>query len=366
VRALLALALLAGCPGKRATGPAPDPGGDDDVATPVEDDDGEEDVEALEAERTAAIEHAMNVLAPVANQCWAAAAVDDFELAGDVSFLIEVGGSVTVHEDTTRDAVLTDCLRAVIEAYRWPPVMAGQATLLPFAFTAPHGQNAIDRALIPAVDKGARVLLDAANSGNAAASMFELTVSAGQTAPGTASERAEVWVRLDTLDATYLPPRAARAPSAGSYLIVTVPGGNEDATRRAAVLPSSPADLKDKKRPKAVAAPVAGAFTAPRAGVGTVTILVEESRTKGKALSASILEIEAGAEIPAHVHDDSTELLYVLSGSGTMIVDGVSLPVTSTTVVQVPAGVEHSFTAAEATRVVQFYTPAGPEQRFRK
>ncbi len=50
----------------------------------------------------------------------------------------------------------------------------------------------------------------------------------------------------------------------------------------------------------------------------------------------------------------------------TMIVDGVSLPVTSTTVVQVPAGVEHSFTAAEATRVVQFYTPAGPEQRFRK
>lgn len=357
---LLALLLLAGCPGKHAATPAPE-AAPDAAAEPVVDE------EALEQERTAAIEHAMNALAPVGNQCWALAAVDDYQLAGRASFLIEVGddgaSTVTVEEDTVDDPTLIDCLDAVLAQYAWPEVMHGQATLIPFAFTAPHGQNVIDRQLLPVVTNGARVLLDSRNTGNAAASMFEVVV--GEGVATTASERTEVWIDLATLDAVYLPPKAARAPAAGTYVVVSVPGGDEAATRRAGVLPAGPAELKDKKRPKAVPAPVQGAFTAPRPGVGTVTILVEESRTKGKALAASILDIQAGAAIPAHVHDASTELLYVLSGSGTMIVDGVTLPITPTTVVQVPAGIEHSFTATEATRVLQFYTPAGPEQRFK-
>jgi len=34
-------------------------------------------------------------------------------------------------------------------------------------------------------------------------------------------------------------------------------------------------------------------------------------------------------------------------------------------VIQIPAGVEHAFTANAATRALQLYTPPGPEQRFK-
>ncbi len=347
------LVLLAGCPGKHSETPAPAVA-PDAGAEPVVDED------ALEAERTAAIEHAMNELAPVASQCWAAAAVDDYQLAGDVKILVEVGVGVTVEEDTTRDPVLTDCLRAVLEGYTWPEVMDAQSFLLPFEFSAPHGQNVIDRAYVPAT-AGARVLLDMKNSGNAAASMFELVVE--QQPAATASERTEVWVNTATLDATFYPPKASRAPAPGTYVIVSVPGGAEDATRTSGVLPAGP---PSKKPPKAIAAPRASGFSKPREGVGTVTILVEQATAKSDAVAASILEIDGAAVIPAHVHDTSTEMLYVLSGSGEMIIDGVTLPVTPTTVVQIPKGVEHSFTAHEPLTVLQFYAPAGPEQRFKK
>jgi mannose-6-phosphate isomerase-like protein (cupin superfamily) len=42
------------------------------------------------------------------------------------------------------------------------------------------------------------------------------------------------------------------------------------------------------------------------------------------------------------------------------------MPVTATSVVQVPPGVEHSFEATASVTALQLYTPAGPEQRFKK
>lgn len=344
------------------------------------------DEEALQPARLAAIEKAMNDLAAVAPQCWAAAAVDDYQLAGEITLLITVaddpgGGRVEVRSDSARDPVLTACLVAVAEAYRWPEPMWEESAQLPFAFTAPSGQNVIDRALIPEVADGARVLLDGRNSGNRAASMFELVVPAGATHAATASQRDEVWVFLDApgagslptgqpLDAAYLPPGAVRALVAPAdaplhVLIVATPGGDEDATRRSGVLPASPADRKNKKAPKAVVLSPIGATVAERARMGTVTLQVEPARGAGKAVASSRLDIIAGAVIPPHVHDASTELLYVRSGVGRMVVGGVELPVTATSVVQIPAGVEHSFEATEAMTVLQFYTPAGPEQRFK-
>jgi len=324
---------------------------------------------AAEAERTAVIEKAMNDLAPAANGCWGVAAADDYRLEGRVSVLIDVGAdrtAVTVREDTTRDPVLVDCLKRVIEGYAWPAPMRGHATVLPFAFRAPNGQNMIDRRYVPAVETGARVILDAKNSGNGAATMFEAIVGAG--AATTASARAELWIDLGSrdLDAVYLPPRTARTPAAGRYLIVAVPGGQEDGTRRAGVLPAEPAGKKEKGRPAAVPAGVKQAQVLPRKGVGTVSLRLDPTKVKGAALSAAVIDIDAGAVVPKHVHDASTELLYVLAGGGTMVVDGVELTVTEHSVVQVPAGVEHSFTATAATRALQFYAPPGPEQRFKQ
>jgi putative monooxygenase len=355
-----AVLLLAACGSKQAA-PAPEPSREAEAEAEAE-------AEVSEEERTAVIEKAMNDLAAAASACWGVAAVDDYRLAGDVRMLIDVGrdgtAKVELRDDSTRDPVLVGCLKTVIEGYAWAEPMWGAATELPFSFKAPKGQNLIDRRFVPEIESGARVILDAKNSGNGAASIFELVQPAGATT--TASARAELWVDLATLDATYYPPKAARTPTEGRYAIFAVPGGEEDGTRRAGVLPAEPAGKKDKGRPKPVAAGEAQAQTFPRPGVGVVQLRLDPVKVKGAALSASVLDLDAGAAIPKHVHDGSTELLYVVSGGGTMIVDGVELTVTPTSVVQIPPNTEHSFTAAEATRAIQVYAPPGPEQRFKK
>ena len=78
------------------------------------------------------------------------------------------------------------------------------------------------------------------------------------------------------------------------------------------------------------------------------------------------LALDAGATVPTHVHAGETEVLYVLTGGGTLTVGGVAVPVTEHSVIQIPPGVEHAFTASAATTAIQLYTPAGPEQRFKK
>ena len=79
-----------------------------------------------------------------------------------------------------------------------------------------------------------------------------------------------------------------------------------------------------------------------------------------------MLQLPGGAKVPEHVHATETELLYVLAGSGTMTIAGTSLPVIATSVIQIPPNTKHAFVAAEAVRAVQIYTPAGPEQRFKR
>jgi mannose-6-phosphate isomerase-like protein (cupin superfamily) len=324
--------------------------------------------------RIAAIERAMNALAPVANQCWAAAAVSDFHVAGTVKMTIvfDDAGRATSSpsEDGVHNAVLTDCLARVLGAYAWPKdVMSGQAVELPFAFTAPTGQNTIDRRLVPGLVK---VLLDAQNSGNAAASMIEIAIDPGATKEPAIAGRDEIMIFLDdgklsgtamhALDAAYVAKGHTYALGGGDtgthVLIVAVPGGAETAAR-GGTLPDEPA-IKKGKPPEIH--PKAKATRYPRIG-GATTILIENAP---HAASLGILEADAGAKVPTHVHEHETELLYLLSGSGTMTVDGVDMPIGPTTVVQIPPNTPHSFVAAEAVTAIQLYAPPGPEQRFKK
>ena len=87
---------------------------------------------------------------------------------------------------------------------------------------------------------------------------------------------------------------------------------------------------------------------------------------KGTPLAASILELPAGANVAEHVHGSETEILYVLEGSGTMTIAGQGVAVTEASVIQIPPNTKHAFTAAANVRALQLYTPAGPEQRFKK
>jgi mannose-6-phosphate isomerase-like protein (cupin superfamily) len=69
--------------------------------------------------------------------------------------------------------------------------------------------------------------------------------------------------------------------------------------------------------------------------------------------------------VPTHVHEASTELLYIRAGTGVMTVGSLEYPVTAGMAVQIPPGVEHGFTATSEIDALQFYSPSGPEQRFK-
>jgi quercetin dioxygenase-like cupin family protein len=102
--------------------------------------------------------------------------------------------------------------------------------------------------------------------------------------------------------------------------------------------------------------------------MGSVAILFDKGSAKDGAAYVGLLSAESGFQVPPHRHADETELLYVLQGGGTMTVAGQQLPVRRGTAVQIPPDVEHSFIVESKAPVlaVQFYTPSGPEQRFKK
>lgn len=380
----LALAVLVACgqPAAPVT-PAPVTPAPAQPSAPVAAPEAAPDSPEVLNERLAAIQKAMNDLAPGVQACWAVVATERFDIEGELALQIDIRpgqAEAAAIRDTTHSAKLVDCVRLLVARYPFAPPLHGQTIQLPFRFRAPDGQNTIDRALVPWHGQGAvsiAVLLDEHNSGNPAASMVELAVAAGGSTGLRVAERTELWYFLAAGQVTwggaahpiaagdmlYVPAGAARdVASAGGELhamIVMVPGGPEGAAR-AGALPTRAATAADKpKRP-----PVILAASAAKT-YGPATIFGDAASLHDPALAASILHLPAGGQVPEHVHAQESEILYLLAGSGTMTVNGVALPVGPTSVVQIPKGARHGFTAAADVRAVQIYTPAGPEQRFK-
>jgi len=226
------------------------------------------------------------------------------------------------------------------------------------------------------------VLLDENNAGNDAASMFELAIAAGGTTGRRWVDRTEIWYFLGAGevrwagggghdgsaavaagDMMYAPKGSVRevaAPAGDLHaMVVMVPGGREGAARGGA-LPTREAQgtVSVHSSPRILRAADAKTF-------GPATIYADAATIHETTLAASILALPAGATVAEHAHADETELLYVLAGGGTMTAGGVNLPVTATSVVQIPKHTKHAFAATSAVRAVQIYTPAGPEQRFK-
>lgn len=354
-----------------------------------------EDEAAQQEARLAAIQHAMNELDEAAQLCWAAsAAVDGYQLAGELAFTIDIDrpprpAQVALARDNTKTPRLIACLEKLLGAYPWAPPLYGQAIQLPFAFRAPDGQNVVDRRLVPFVAQGkvsVAVLLDEQNSGNGKVSMFELALAPGATTELRQTPRAEAWFFLGAAavldsrgsktdvaagDVMLVPANSLRQVTAPanaplSAVVVVTPGGHEGSARLGA-LPTPLATLPAAQR-KALAPAVivrsADSQLLQRPN-GSVSLTLDPARTRRGEFSAALLSLGAGASVPLHDHAGETELLYILEGAGTMTVDGVSLAVTPSSAVQVPPGAKHSFTATAPLRALQFYTPAGPEQRFK-
>lgn len=330
----------------------------------------------------------MNELDEGVQSCWAVAAASErFDIEGTLRARITIGTAnvgIEIVEDTIRNAGLKTCMTKLLMGYRWAPPLYDQTIELPFQIKAPaDGQNVIDRNLVPWNGQGKvslAVLLDDANSGNDALSLFELAVQSGGSTGMRIADRPEVWYFLGPATIGAVGSDGKRTVAAGDMafvakggareiiatagdvhaVIAIVPGGKEGSARAGA--------LPTRELTSIRAAPV-GAMLFPAAKAktfGPATMYIEPATLTNTPLSAEILALPAGAQVAEHVHANETEVLYVLEGSGTMTVKGVALAVTPTSVVQIPPNTKHAFSATTAVRAVQFYTPAGPEQRFKK
>jgi quercetin dioxygenase-like cupin family protein len=369
------VALLAACGAPQA---APAPVVHSDAAVAIAD-----AAAVTDDEKLAAIQKAMNDLAPAAQQCWAAAAASErFDIAGEISANIEIATPphATLIKDSAASPTLSACLKNLLEAYRWAPPLAGQTIQLPFAFRKVDGQSVVDRRLVPEHAQGKTsiaVLLDAANTGNAAASMLGVTLAAGATTGMRAADRDQLWyvtANDATVNGTVVSPGDMMfVPKGGTFevaakagelhaVVVLVPGGKEGVAR-AGALPNR--DAAGQKAGGAIVLRARDAksfcFDHSRASdCAGVTIVAEPTTIRASSLAAS--HLHAG-DVPPHVHANETEMLYMESGGGTLVVAGTSLAVTESSVIQIPPGTQHAFTGT--LNALQIYTPAGPEQRFK-
>ena len=79
----------------------------------------------------------------------------------------------------------------------------------------------------------------------------------------------------------------------------------------------------------------------------------------GKKSQLVTMEIPAGGEIGAEIHDNVEQTLFFLSGSGKAVLDGVETPVNAGDVYVVTPGTNHNFinTGAEPLKVYTIYAP---------
>lgn len=96
--------------------------------------------------------------------------------------------------------------------------------------------------------------------------------------------------------------------------------------------------------------------------------LVAENRIRAEHCSTCVIRVAPGDKVrPAHSHPHSEEVIYILSGSGRVLVDGEVAPVRAGSVVLFPQGKPHMLqnTSGEEMKVVCFFAPATTLDNYR-
>jgi len=102
-------------------------------------------------------------------------------------------------------------------------------------------------------------------------------------------------------------------------------------------------------------------------GVGTFRILIDEETSGAKNFSLLVNTTRAGAKGAEHTHDVE-HCWYILSGKGTMYIDGEAYRIEPQTAIYTPANVLHKVNADpdEDLTYVVIYAPPGPEQLLKQ
>jgi putative monooxygenase len=118
-----------------------------------------------------------------------------------------------------------------------------------------------------------------------------------------------------------------------------------------------------KKVPFVKAADVEGEFRNPPR---TSKLLLAPKFGGVKNVSMGMNITEVGSEIPEHVHEESEELLFLISGKAKLIIEGEGeWEIGPETAFYSPVGVKHRLVniGDEPLRVVWVYYPALPQHR---
>lgn len=79
----------------------------------------------------------------------------------------------------------------------------------------------------------------------------------------------------------------------------------------------------------------------------------------GKNTQIVIMHIPPGGEIGEETHDENDQVLYLVSGEGTVYLDGEASDYEAGDIVLVPAGTRHNFVAAsdQPLKIITTYSP---------
>ena len=103
---------------------------------------------------------------------------------------------------------------------------------------------------------------------------------------------------------------------------------------------------------------------------GRIQWLSESRVTAAERMAAGIVTLEVGKGHERHNHSKEEEILYVLEGEGTQMVDDggeVRRQVSAGVMIHIPPGVYHSTvnTGTTPMRILVVYSPPGPEAFLR-
>jgi len=95
--------------------------------------------------------------------------------------------------------------------------------------------------------------------------------------------------------------------------------------------------------------------------------VVASSALQSDQCSACVIRVAPGDKVrPAHSHPNGDEVIYIIAGSGRVMVGGEVQSVTAGTTVLFPRGVVHMLhnTGAKEMKVVCFFAPATNLQNY--
>lgn len=99
---------------------------------------------------------------------------------------------------------------------------------------------------------------------------------------------------------------------------------------------------------------------------GTLKAVPLISPADGSANYLGTVTLLAGAKVAPHAHRDAAEYVYILAGRGTMTIGKKRVSFEPGAAIFIPRGHTHAVenSGETAIKAVQFFSPAGPEQRM--